>query len=61
MRDVTRTLRAILVLFHRRRLHVAIGRLCRDDVPDEDPEPLLAAYCPSCTVREFDSAREDDV
>jgi hypothetical protein len=35
-------------------------RLCRLDVPDEDPEPLLLAYCPSCAAREFDSARRDE-
>jgi hypothetical protein len=34
-------------------------RLYRVDVPDEDPEPLLAAYCASCAAREFDSVRED--
>ena len=34
--------------------------MCRVDVPEEDPEPLLAAYCPSCAVREFGSVREDD-
>ena len=29
-------------------------RLYRADVPDEDEEPELAAYCPSCAQREFD-------
>lgn len=35
-------------------------RLRRVDVPDEDPEPQLAAYCSSCATREFGSVREDD-
>jgi hypothetical protein len=35
-------------------------RLCRVDVPEEDPEPQLAAYCSSCATREFGSVRSDD-
>jgi hypothetical protein len=28
-------------------------RLLRVDVPGEDDEPLLAAYCPECAERDF--------
>jgi hypothetical protein len=28
-------------------------RLLRVDVPGEDAEPILAAYCPGCAEREF--------
>jgi hypothetical protein len=28
-------------------------RLLRVDVPGEDDEPILAAYCPECAEREF--------
>jgi hypothetical protein len=28
-------------------------RLARVDVPGEDEEPLLTAYCPECAEREF--------
>jgi hypothetical protein len=28
-------------------------RLLRVDVPGEDHEPILAAYCPECAAREF--------
>jgi hypothetical protein len=33
------------------------GRLLRVDVPGEDDEPLLAAYCPVCADREFGLSR----
>ena len=33
-------------------------RLYRLDVPDEDPEPELAACCSYCAVREFDPTVE---
>jgi hypothetical protein len=32
-------------------------RLLRVDVPDEDEEPILAAYCPYCAEREFGVSR----
>jgi hypothetical protein len=32
-------------------------RLLRVDVPGEDDEPLLAAYCPECGAREFGLSR----
>jgi hypothetical protein len=35
-------------------------RLLRVDVPGEDDEPLLAAYCPECAEREFGLARRID-
>jgi hypothetical protein len=28
-------------------------RVLRADVPEEDDEPILAAYCPCCAEREF--------
>ena len=35
-------------------------RMLRVDVPGEDPEPQLAAFCPACAEREFGtSARKD--
>jgi hypothetical protein len=27
--------------------------MLRVDVPGEDDEPIVAAYCPGCAVREF--------
>lgn len=33
-------------------------RLYRTDVPDEDEEPQLAAYCPYCSAREFGATSE---
>jgi hypothetical protein len=30
----------------------------RADLPEEDDEPELAAYCPGCVAREFDDERE---
>ena len=27
--------------------------MLRVDVPEEDDEPILAAYCPYCAAREF--------
>jgi hypothetical protein len=35
-------------------------RLLRVDVPGEDDEPLLAAYCPKCAEREFGVSRSLD-
>jgi hypothetical protein len=35
-------------------------RLLRVDVPGEDDEPILAAYCPYCAEREFGLARRID-
>jgi hypothetical protein len=32
-------------------------RLIRVDVPGEDDEPLLVAYCPDCAEREFGLSR----
>jgi len=32
-------------------------RLYRTDVPDEDDEPMLAAYCPDCAEREVGLTR----
>ena len=32
-------------------------RLLRVDVPGEDDEPILAAYCPDCAEREFGLSR----
>jgi hypothetical protein len=32
-------------------------RLLRVDVPGEDDEPILAAYCPECADREFGLSR----
>jgi hypothetical protein len=32
-------------------------RLLRVDVPGEDEEPILAAYCPECADREFGLSR----
>lgn len=34
-------------------------RLYRVDVPDEDLEPILAAYCPACAAREFGTVSKD--
>ena len=31
--------------------------MLRIDVPDEDEEPILAAYCPYCAAREFGASR----
>jgi hypothetical protein len=39
----------------------ALGwRLVRVDVPGEDEEPLLTAYCPECAEREFGLPRRVD-
>jgi hypothetical protein len=35
-------------------------RLLRVDVPGEDEEPILAAYCPVCAEREFGLVRRID-
>jgi hypothetical protein len=35
-------------------------RLLRVDVPGEDDEPILAAYCPACAEREFGHSRPID-
>jgi hypothetical protein len=35
-------------------------RLLRVDVPGEDDEPILAAYCPACAEREFGLSRRTD-
>jgi hypothetical protein len=35
--------------------------MLRVDVPEEDDEPILAAYCPSCAAREFGPRRVDRV
>ncbi|HEU4614498.1 MAG TPA: hypothetical protein VFS15_20525 [Kofleriaceae bacterium] len=33
----------------------AVGwRGYREDLPDEDQQPSLAFFCPSCAAREFD-------
>jgi hypothetical protein len=32
-------------------------RLLRVDVPEEDDEPIVAAYCPYCAEREFGPIR----
>jgi hypothetical protein len=29
-------------------------RVYRADLPDEDEQPELVAYCPDCAAREFD-------
>jgi hypothetical protein len=34
--------------------------MLRVDVPEEDDEPLLAAYCPYCAEREFGLSRRTD-
>jgi len=30
----------------------------REDVPDEDEQPSLAFFCPSCAAREFDAVEQ---
>ena len=35
-------------------------RMLRVAVPEEDDEPILAAYCPYCAEREFGLARRTD-
>jgi hypothetical protein len=35
-------------------------RLLRVDVPGEDEEPILAAYCADCAEREFGLIRRED-
>ena len=35
-------------------------RLIRADLPEEDDEPMLAAYCPDCAEREFGLSRRID-
>jgi hypothetical protein len=34
--------------------------MLRVDVPEEDEEPILAAYCPACAEREFGPAGQID-
>jgi hypothetical protein len=34
--------------------------MLRVDVPEEDEEPILAAYCPSCAEGEFGVVRRTD-
>jgi hypothetical protein len=34
--------------------------MLRVDVPEEDDEPMLAAYCPYCAEREFGLLRRQD-
>jgi hypothetical protein len=34
--------------------------MLRVDVPEEDDEPILAAYCPECPEREFGPVRRID-
>jgi hypothetical protein len=34
--------------------------MLRVDVPEEDDEPILAAYCPYCAEREFGMNRRTD-
>ena len=34
--------------------------MLRVDVPEEDDEPILAAYCPYCAEREFGPSRRRD-
>jgi hypothetical protein len=34
--------------------------MLRVDVPEEDEEAILAAYCPYCTEREFGSSPRAD-
>jgi len=36
-------------------------RMLRVDVPGEDDEPILAAYCPYCAEREFGLPRKIDL
>jgi hypothetical protein len=33
-------------------------RAYREDVPDEDEQPSLAFFCPSCAAREFDGREQ---
>jgi hypothetical protein len=35
-------------------------RFLRVDVPEEDEEPILAAYCPYCAERELGLSRRTD-
>jgi hypothetical protein len=35
-------------------------RMLRVDVPEEDKEPILAAYCPYCAEREFGKSPRAD-
>jgi hypothetical protein len=35
--------------------------MLRVDVPEEDDEPILAAYCPYCAEREFGLPRKIDL
>jgi hypothetical protein len=30
----------------------------REDLPDEDEQPSLAYFCPSCAAREFDEVEQ---
>jgi len=30
----------------------------RDDLPDEDEQPSLVFFCPSCAAREFDAVEQ---
>jgi hypothetical protein len=34
--------------------------MLRVDIPEEDDEPILAAYCPYCAEREFGGVRRID-
>lgn len=34
--------------------------MLRVDVPEEDDEPILAAYCPYCAEREFGMSPRKD-